>query len=197
MWRWSSCFWHYLSPFLVFSTCVEVILTCLCIKSRWYSILHVCGGDPKFVNHERSHKAYSPRVWRWSLDHITCWPSFLVFSTCVEVILMKLRHWCKYFRILHVCGGDPRTTNKDSPADAYSPRVWRWSYLSVRTSRPMLVFSTCVEVILHGKPMKHVLNRILHVCGGDPQALRCLEQQELYSPRVWRWSPFKTVDTPS
>ena len=92
--------------------------------------------------------------------------------------------------ILHVCGGDPcawpvpRWINlvfstyvevilesKDflSNLAGYSPRMWRWSWLSNRQPRHVPVFSTYVEVI----PLSHITivstPCILHVCGGDPQ----------------------------
>ena len=70
----------------------------------------------------------------------------------------------------------------------YSPRVWRWSYLTFGVLVDLPVFSTCVEVILAELTYQVLLESILHVCGGDPNAKLAEKAHEEYSPRVWRWS---------
>ena len=69
------------------------------------SILHVCGGDPKLA-----------RMQEFQL---------MVFSTCVEVILIQMLSVGFMHSILHVCGGDPDLTEKVASITTYSPRVWR------------------------------------------------------------------------
>ena len=59
---------------------------------------------------------------------ISIYIEFTVFSTYVEVILNTRLHMLSAFRILHVCGGDPR--------------------LIVSGCGVNVVFSTYVEVIL-------------------------------------------------
>ena len=49
----------------------------------------------------------------------------------------------------------------------------------------MMVFSTCVEVILQDFQLSHVIIGILHVCGGDPHILDVFRVKRVYSPRVW------------
>ena len=143
-----------------------------CRRESWlfnqHSILHVCGGDPTF-----------------KLVFIF-WVT--VFSTYVEVILIKyaiLRGWCS---ILHVCGGDPRITCSLCISITYSPRMWRWSYLAAALRLNIFVFSTYVEVILPKNPFLGVGACILHVCGGDPAPRPNHFTVTGYSPRMWRWS---------
>ena len=152
----------------VFSTCVEVILNNSNVNVVEASILHVCGGDPKFSNPPQRCLLYSPRVWRWS--YIDC--AIKVFE----------------ISILHVCGGDPKEDLEKNIDDEYSPRVWRWSWRSGFHLTLKMVFSTCVEVILSCLSNFYTFHRILHVCGGDPM-FHCIFVSNLrYSPRVWRWS---------
>ena len=107
MWRWSWIDVLFLVVFLVFSTYVEVILVVgfwIHVKRR---ILHVCGGDPAIGRELGLSPKYSPRMWRWSLSFLINNSQPSVFSTYVEVILLRpvgtRSIWC----ILHVCGGDP------------------------------------------------------------------------------------------
>ena len=65
--------------------------------------------------------------------------------------------------ILHECGGDPLIRIVGWKLEEYSPRMWRWSWLSKLT-----VFSTYVEVIPNAVHEVEFLGGILHVCGGDP-----------------------------
>ena len=168
VWRWSYCSCFNTKPKVVFSTCVEVILIFIVSKSKRLGILHVCGGDPTNIAHKPLQFLYSPRVWRWSRYSMLLKSTRLVFSTCVEVILICFHAPQKSQCILHVCGGDP---------DSHHHR---------KSSKS--VFSTCVEVI--PSPSNALLLKycILHVCGGDPRFNEAIAVNILYSPRVWRWS---------
>ena len=73
------------------------------------------------------------------------------------------------FRILHVCGGDPKPRLCKRLLHWYSPRMWRWSL--------------CNDLGLFNG------GSILHVCGGDPDYINKRMKQIEYSPRMWRWSP--------
>ena len=169
MWRWSrsSCYSSLL--FNVFSTYVEVILF-LGVKV-WLGncILHVCGGDPELKNRNRANKEYSPRMWRWSSPISGLSVACPVFSTYVEVIPKGGFKTKASASILHVCGGDPIRIEWLSLILEYSPRMWRWSYLSEWSYLKTDVFSTYVEVILWQYEEWMVLQCILHVCGGDPE----------------------------
>ena len=137
------------------------------------------------------HLVYSPRVWRWSLNH-TCIKSWWrVFSTYVEVIPCFDQLDLHSIRILHVCGGDPVPAMYHQCVKKYSPRMWRWSY-SPRLKRIFKqVFSTYVEVILLVESYEVSTYCILHVCGGDPTRILANWIKSKYSPRMWRWSCYQ------
>ena len=171
MWRWSyqEVAARYADD--VFSTYVEVILPDFLTSMVLARILHVCGGDPRFLYYPWGVFVYSPRMWRWSL-HPTQKPvPVLVFSTYVEVILCFIGGIIMAGCILHVCGGDPETTLANREVFKYSPRMWRWSWLYRAEWCLYMVFSTYVEVILMPKLELLVRTSILHVCGGDPYGL--------------------------
>ena len=129
MWRWSQRTLLPLLLVLVFSTYVEVILAGtaeIMTKSRVFStyvevipkadqikgdtlcFLHVCGGDPANDHPWITSSLFSPRMWRWSWwsNSASWWVQ--VFSTYVEVILMKDFEILPTTSFLHVCGGDPQ-----------------------------------------------------------------------------------------
>ena len=128
VWRWSPRHQFSNTCRSVFSTCVEVILTEKELKLHSASILHVCGGDPKARSSRAATSSYSPRVWRWSQLIYRLHKIHLVFSTCVEVILIALNDTHEQCSILHVCGGDPNDIPDQLRKYKYSPRVWRWSH---------------------------------------------------------------------
>ena len=134
-------------------------------------------------------KMYSPRMWRWSLLKSQKNRKTTVFSTYVEVIPCNWAPGLVELGILHVCGGDPRIPREVLHLIQYSPRMWRWSRLAGMKMGCLFVFSTYVEVIL-GKPFPCLCQcRILHVCGGDPNWHGKRALHDVYSPRMWRWSP--------
>ena len=154
VWRWSYLGCTVIANASVFSTCVEVIPICWVI-TRWaIGILHVCGGDPHYAFVLLPSSRYSPRVWRWSLLHRRIRSTTLVFSTCVEVILLGRTIVAYEISILHVCGGDPNLFTILIPS--------------------FLVFSTCVEVILNWAVAELESVGILHVCGGDPSIINVI-----------------------
>ena len=188
MWRWSSAKSIVISFSIVFSTYVEVIPPTVHAFHKCQRILHVCGGDPRRKRIYRATSMYSPRMWRWSCKKARCWELWKVFSTYVEVILICLIWVLSLSRILHVCGGDPKTISYFLFGILYSPRMWRWSSSTCVWILPKVVFSTYVEVILAWNLSCAMHLRILHVCGGDPcWSVPCWTVTE-YSPRMWRWS---------
>ena len=168
MWRWSRSDEAKIKHRGVFSTYVEVILPRLLLPGKTLSILHVCGGDPQNNMPVCLFNLYSPRMWRWSWAAQKWQCRFRVFSTYVEVILLHSEEKCLMYRILHVCGGDPKPRLCKRLLHWYSPRMWRWSL--------------CNDLGLFNG------GSILHVCGGDPQIRLVIALLELYSPRMWRWS---------
>ena len=148
MWRWS-----YQRPlnhvsYLIFSTYVEVI--------------------PRMVRMTHCAMLFSPRMWRWSYIFICINRIDSIFSTYVEVIPINNTPVLYNIYFLHVCGGDPESVALINVALEFSPRMWRWSWLS-RLSALMLV-------------------HFLHVCGGDPVLPKLRSVSCKFSPRMWRWS---------
>ena len=156
----------YRGSFSVFSTSVEVIPWIHFTYRISNGILHECGGDPLSFSLVNWSIRYSPRVWRWSYS----WRRFSwghsVFSTSVEVILLKIFNQKQWFGILHECGGDPAFCGVLCALVPYSPRVWRWSFKSWPSSNNWMVFSTSVEVIQVVTSAKRWGLSILHTCGG-------------------------------
>ena len=131
---------------------------------------------------------------------------------------------------LHVCGDDPLVlpalTNRGVVISTYvemilfasastrsfiewSPRMWRWSWISRQQKSWWWVISTYVEMIpiarretLEPRSDLHVcgddpdmIDNIsgiyssdLHVCGDDPKLLEFQKLNCKWSPRMWRWS---------
>ena len=131
MWRWSYHHCAFLRSCRVFSTYVEVIPASMVPALIASGILHVCGGDPFTVFFHQHTSKYSPRMWRWSF--FLSWDSkkWSVFSTYVEVIPSNGLKCINWASILHVCGGDPTSPLPLKYMCPYSPRMWRWSYLSI------------------------------------------------------------------
>ena len=172
----------------VFSTYVEVIPRSTTARVNSTGILHVCGGDPLLVSLVIFCDKYSPRMWRWSLRLKTGLKVSMVFSTYVEVILFAIANCWSGSCILHVCGGDPSSNHTRNSCCEYSPRMWRWSRCLHFQKRSFNVFSTYVEVILIIYFCWSFEECILHVCGGDPKVDLDATNQNVYSPRMWRWS---------
>ena len=168
MWRWSSAEPKLDQVIQVFSTYVEVILNGGDLGPASGCILHVCGGDPTLCNSLVIELKYSPRMWRWSYDHVWNVRSYEVFSTYVEVIPAAGFSPPDSNSILHVCGGDPNVPYPAKTLLSYSPRMWRWSQCAIKVDDSQLVFSTYVEVILFVARAEYLGISILHVCGGDP-----------------------------
>ena len=129
MWRWSLFKFVQFIEIMVFSTYVEVILCANATGLLYQGILHVCGGDPIWVDSIGLVAGYSPRMWRWSWHKQLPQFKLHVFSTYVEVIPPTPIKHTIHEGILHVCGGDPLLEIKIINFARYSPRMWRWSFL--------------------------------------------------------------------
>ena len=147
MWRWSCHKFSHSTRIAVFSTYVEVIPWIAPPEALPFCILHVCGGDPVIGQFGGSKSAYSPRMWRWSLERQALNSSSLVFSTYVEVIPLMMKAIKMQSGILHTCGGDPIPLYGVWNTMKYSPRMWRWSQSSLWYNKHRYVFSTHVESV--------------------------------------------------
>ena len=154
-------------------------------------ILHVCGDDLHFLSQPMIMLVYSPRMWRWSWVEQNFKDFDLVFSTYVEMILGQRFFASQKLCILHVCGDDPWVDDWETDIHQYSPRMWRWSSLISSNLEIVGVFSTYVEMILVAKWTPTRIICILHVCGDDPNSQVNQSINQVYSPRMWRWSSLK------
>ena len=154
--------------FVVFSTYVEVIPKKVRLSKHLSSFLHVCGGDPT--------------------SSMSLFFKAEVFSTYVEVILVLCTVSISWRGFLHVCGGDPLWWFLIIIQRQFSPRMWRWSWLSLDVVISASVFSTYVEVILPELQTIYIWQCFLHVCGGDPNSSLFTDSHLTFSPRMWRWS---------
>ena len=87
---------------------VGVILDQVLADNDFFSIPHVCGGDPKDIGVSNEVNMYSPCMWGWSLLLPCHQPVWLVFPMYVGVILSDGRLSWAPTGIPHVCGGDPQ-----------------------------------------------------------------------------------------
>ena len=136
-------------------------------------------------------------MWRWSSLKLQVGDTLCVFSTYVEVIPLRLCFIHVKCSILHVCGGDPKGIKASHNFFKYSPRMWRWSLYVSRSNDRNSVFSTYVEVILTLALACLVFVSILHVCGGDPNFTAQVINSNKYSPRMWRWSLYWSLEMTS
>ena len=98
----------------------------------------------------------------WDRDFLS------VFSTDVEMILIKSKSAQTQYSVLHGCG--------DNPID------WELLYSEC------YVFSTCVDMILaFCKLVLHAFS-VFHMRGGDPIPSVYFRVNIKYSPHMWRWS---------
>ena len=132
-------------------------------------------------------------MWRWSQASTSWTCRSFVFSTYVEVILVPSLFYAAPESILHVCGGDPIQNGSFHDMFMYSPRMWRWSWVTELFHFCFSVFSTYVEVILISRSRNSRNWGILHVCGGDPISNWSKRTGKRYSPRMWRWSCFQSI----
>ena len=111
----------------------------------------------------------------------------------MEVILVKYDSKKHLAGFLHVCGGDPRRYVVFIQVAMFSPRMWRWSYSASDCWSNPAVFSTYVEVIPWGWLAWKQSTSFLHVCGGDPTICDDDDVDEAFSPRMWRWSLWRSL----
>ena len=194
MWRWSLTNERYWDTLVVFSTYVEVILELFTWPKALAGFLHVCGGDPTHSLGLTNHLPFSPRMWRWSWKLSIRFQKTQVFSTYVEVILNSKLSINVLPGFLHVCGGDPHVITDYLKHNKFSPRMWRWSWFWRTVFFYRQVFSTYVEVIPARTLIPTFSRSFLHVCGGDPTDEVLAPVSEAFSPRMWRWSYYASID---
>ena len=69
--------------------------------------------------------SFSPRMWRCFPLKTSATPPSVIFSTYVEVFLLR-RSWKRPSEdFLHVCGGVSVERLRISTTELFSPRMWR------------------------------------------------------------------------
>ena len=109
-----------------------------------------------------------------------------VFSTSVEVFLMRSTVKVRPKSLLHVRGGVSFWIALLTQKSSSSPRPWRCFCNDLPNPNFYLVFSTSVEVFL-GQVGRRVYEvRLLHVRGGVSRNQSWFGDTHLSSPRPWR-----------
>ena len=120
MWRWSYVACFLFLVIVVFSTYVEVILHKKRLDMLKIRFLHVCGGDPMFMQSMVALWLFSPRMWRWSYWLVDLDRANPVFSTYVGVILtITLVHDLKLY-FLHKSGAKLTQWKKNHKQKSYN-----------------------------------------------------------------------------
>ena len=110
---------------IVFSTYVEVFLTCA-RRFRFRScLLHVRGGVSQGGVWAYIGQTSSPRPWRCFRVVQRVGPKSYVFSTSVEVFPTVTRTRARLSRLLHVRGGVSFSARCHTSSSVSSPRPWR------------------------------------------------------------------------
>ena len=149
----------------VFPMYVGVILRPYHHQVSWWSIPHVCGGDPGVS---------------------AIWGFVLVYSPCMWGLILPRVRRCRYPGCIpHVCGGDPNHTLFVAHNLRYSPCMWGWSYQLHSQACSGRVFPMYVGVILLTRLQCLTRASIPHVCGGDPQRKVLRNQNRVYSSCMW------------
>ena len=106
------------------------------------------GGVSGSVSRQYGEASFSPRAWR-CFHEKTHWRWFdPVFSTCVEVFLVREAHDILVQCFLHVRGGVSEREGGTVSVFMFSPRAWRCFSNGKTSIKEKSVFSTCVEVFL-------------------------------------------------
>ena len=109
-----------------------------------------------------------------------------VFSTHVEMFLqLRLTVFCLTC-FLHACGDVSGTGPREWRHNGFSPRMWRCFLLHIREADLGIVFSTHVEMFLHGAVRTVGHSRFLHACGDVSLSMLRPLPLNPFSPRMWR-----------
>ena len=131
---------------LVFSTSVEVFPEALRAAWRRGRLLHVRGGVSHPDHYARYRFESSPRPWRCFCCESSQNNCCLVFSTSVEVFLLRPSVSGNKDCLLHVRGGVSAVVTAKILDGKSSPRPWRCFCADDGVQCSTAVFSTSVEV---------------------------------------------------
>ena len=111
-------------------------------------------------------RRFSPRMWRCFLALPTSSPLADVFSTHVEMFLLRSLRLSGFSGFLHACGD---VSGKYEIPD-----------------KPSIVFSTHVEMFLTKTDESSSDGCFLHACGDVSALLDTKSVENRFSPRMWR-----------
>ena len=150
----------------VFSTSVEVFPKYRSASLQRWGLLHVRGGVSKEGSTLQYSTRSSPRPWRCFSRQTRRVPKRSVFSTSVEVFLLRGGFQIKTKSLLHVRGGVSFSGVGWVSVRASSPRPWRCFSPRRSLSARAPVFSTSVEVFPCTPSAMVMVSSLLHVRGG-------------------------------
>ena len=128
----------------------------------------------------------SPRPWRCFCCPVRYKEDLRVFSTSVEVFLIRFCTLRNALRLLHVRGGVSEPHRVKARLRRSSPRPWRCFPQCGIAKRMTPVFSTSVEVFLALILLVLFIHRLLHVRGGVSHVALVSRARCGSSPRPWR-----------
>ena len=150
----------------VFSTPVEVFLSCIRSAAMSSSLLHARGGVSPALSTKKPPAESSPRPWRCFSARRRTVPAARVFSTPVEVFLYGATRPFLKRSLLHARGGVSARHAVPAQNHLSSPRPWRCFFTFFLNPACLPVFSTPVEVFLYHSYNDHWRLRLLHARGG-------------------------------
>ena len=171
---------------IVFSTHVEVFLKRRVPVGWRTSFLHARGGVSFIRTITTTGNKFSPRTWRCFYGLVRRRSIGAVFSTHVEVFLVRVTNIASFPCFLHARGGVSTTHSVKRNITAFSPRTWRcFRTMSFRLS-VRLVFSTHVEVFPDSRVDSPHHSSFLHARGGVSGCPLRFPIPGWFSPRTWR-----------
>ena len=170
----------------VFSTLVEVFLANVLLEEAEDGLLHARGGVSTDFSVNNIFGVSSPRSWRCFKFGLNRLQRLLVFSTLVEVFLLRCRYCKSRKRLLHARGGVSRIGFFELINTWSSPRSWRCFFRKLAEMGKSDVFSTLVEVFRSQSSQKVSESGLLHARGGVSTAATHSSSKIESSPRSWR-----------
>ena len=149
-------------------------------------LLHVRGGVSGIGVLAGILSGPSPRPWRCFFRRIFCVVNYVVFSTSVEVFLLRFSWRIHHTGLLHVRGGVSLHPGIAVVLELSSPRPWRCFQRADDAALGGQVFSTSVEVFLRLENSLAEPLGLLHVRGGVSAVKKKIDRELKSSPRPWR-----------
>ena len=125
---------------------MEVFLEHRASEAKLCGLLHARGGVSGRSNNNTREQQSSPRSWRCFYWQVYFYKTRLVFSTLVEVFLLRKMTTADWRCLLHARGGVSENIMGNCISSMSSPRSWRCFSVNSDSFIGKIVFSTLVEV---------------------------------------------------